>query len=249
MTIFRPCIDLHNGKVKQIVGSTLSSKTEVNFETDKSPVWYANLYKKDRLTGGHIIMLGGENSSVAKAALESYPNALQIGGGITLDNAEEYINAGASHVIITSLLFPNGKFDLSDLILLSSKIGKEHIVIDLSCNSDRNILLKYWKDKSNIILTPELLNILSHYCDEFLIHACDVEGKQNGMDIELIKFLSEYSPIKTTYAGGARDISDLYLVNEISNGKIDLTIGSALDIFGGKLKYTDCVKFNVEINT
>jgi phosphoribosylformimino-5-aminoimidazole carboxamide ribotide isomerase len=257
MTKFRPCIDLHDGRVKQIVGSSLSDSgagLKTNFETDRSPAWFAELYKKDSVRGGHVIMLGKGNVDAAKAALAAYPGGLQVGGGITADNALEYLNAGASHVIVTSWIFPDGKLDRERLERLSQTVGKERLVLDLSCKrvsdpEDANprwkIATNRWQTLIDIEITAETLEDLSRYCDEFLIHAADVEGKQQGMDNELIMFLAEYSPIPCTYAGGAKSLKDLEHCKKISNGKIDLTIGSALDLFGGKgVKYEDCVRFN-----
>ena len=257
MTKFRPCIDLHDGRVKQIVGSSLSDNgagLKTNFETDRSPAWFAELYKKDSVRGGHVIMLGKGNVDAAKAALAAYPGGLQVGGGITADNALEYLDAGASHVIVTSWIFPDGKLDRERLERLSQTVGKERLVLDLSCKrvsdpEDANprwkIATNRWQTLIDIEITAETLEDLSRYCDEFLIHAADVEGKQQGMDDELIMFLAEYSPIPCTYAGGAKSLKDLEHCKKISNGKIDLTIGSALDLFGGKgVKYEDCVRFN-----
>ena len=257
MTKFRPCIDLHDGRVKQIVGSSLSDSgagLKTNFETDRSPAWFAELYKKDGIKGGHVIMLGKGNVDAAKAALAAYPGGLQVGGGITADNAQEYLDAGASHVIVTSWIFPDGKLDRERLERLSKTVGKEHLVLDLSCKrvSDPDeakprwkIAINRWQTLIDIEITAETLIDLSTYCDEFLIHAADVEGKQQGMDDELIMFLAEHSPIPCTYAGGAKSLTDLKHCKQISNGLIDLTIGSALDLFGGKgVKYDDCVKFN-----
>ena len=257
MTKFRPCIDLHDGRVKQIVGSSLSDSgagLKTNFETDRSPAWFAELYKKDGIRGGHVIMLGKGNVDAAKAALAAYPGGLQVGGGITADNALEYLDAGASHVIVTSWIFPEGKLDRERLERLSQTVGKERLVLDLSCKrvsdpEDANprwkIATNRWQTLIDIEITAETLEDLSRYCDEFLIHAADVEGKQQGMDDELIMFLAEFSPIPCTYAGGAKSLKDLEHCKKISNGKIDLTIGSALDLFGGKgVKYEDCVRFN-----
>jgi len=251
MTKFRPCIDLHDGRVKQIVGSSLSDSgagLKTNFETDRSPAWFAELYKKDCIRGGHVIMLGKGNEQAAKAALGAYPGGLQVGGGITADNAKEYLDAGASHVIVTSWIFPEGHLDRERLERLSKTVGKKHLVLDLSCkrfDKGWKIAINRWQTLIDIGITAENLADLSNYCDEFLIHAADVEGKQQGMDDELIVFLSKYSPIPCTYAGGARTLADLEHCKEISNGKIDLTIGSALDLFGGTgVKYDDCVKFN-----
>ena len=257
MTKFRPCIDLHEGRVKQIVGSSLSDSgagLKTNFETDRSPAWFAELYKKDGIKGGHVIMLGKGNVEAAKAALAAYPGGLQVGGGINADNAQEYLDAGASHVIVTSWIFPDGKLDRERLERLSKTVGKEHLVLDLSCKwvSEPDeaqprwkIAINRWQTLIDIEITVETLTDLSSYCDEFLIHAADVEGKQQGMDDELIMFLAEHSPIPCTYAGGAKSLADLKHCKQISNGLIDLTIGSALDLFGGKgVKYDDCVKFN-----
>ncbi|WP_163436854.1 phosphoribosylformimino-5-aminoimidazole carboxamide ribotide isomerase [Fibrobacter succinogenes] len=256
MTKFRPCIDLHDGRVKQIVGSSLNDSgtgLKTNFETDRSPAWFAELYKKDGIKGGHVIMLGKGNTEAAKAALAAYPGGLQVGGGITADNAKEYLDAGASHVIVTSWIFPEGKLDRERLELLSKTVGKEHLVLDLSCKRVSapeeeprwKIAINRWQTLIDIEVNKETLEDLSRYCDEFLIHAADVEGKQQGMDDELIMFLAEHSPIPCTYAGGAKSLADLKHCKQISNGTIDLTIGSALDLFGGKgVKYDDCVKFN-----
>ena len=256
MTKFRPCIDLHDGKVKQIVGSSLSDSgagLKTNFETDRSSAWFAELYKRDGIKGGHVIMLGKGNESAAKDALSAYPGGLQVGGGINAQNAKEYIDAGASHVIVTSWIFPDGKLDRSRLDELVKTVGKEHLILDLSCKRTGfvngkpqwKIATNRWQTIIDIEITKETLEDLAQYCDEFLVHAADVEGKQQGMDDELIFFLAKNSPIPVTYAGGAKSLEDLIHCKEISNGKVDLTIGSALDLFGGKgVKYDDCVKFN-----
>ena len=256
MTKFRPCIDLHDGKVKQIVGSSLSDSgtgLKTNFETDRSSSWFAELYKKDGIKGGHVIMLGKGNESAAKDALSAYPGGLQVGGGINAQNAMEYIQAGASHVIVTSWIFPDGKLDRERLAELVRTVGKEHLILDLSCKrtgivdgkQQWKIATNRWQTIIDIEITKETLEDLAKSCDEFLVHAADVEGKQQGMDDDLIRFLAENSPIPVTYAGGAKSLEDLKHCKEISNGKIDLTIGSALDLFGGKgVKYDDCVKFN-----
>ena len=78
-----------------------------------------------------------------------------------------------------------------------------------------------------------------------LVHAADVEGKCEGIDERLVEFLGSHCPIPVTYAGGARSFEDLATVDLLSEGKVDLTIGSALDIFGGmQVKYSDCVEWN-----
>ncbi len=251
MTLFRPCIDLHGGKVKQIVGATLSDSGQglrTNFVSEKPAEFYAALYQKDNLRGGHVIMLGSGNEAAAQKALSTYPNALQIGGGINPENAENYLKAGASHVIVTSYLFENGEFSESRLNEISRAIDKKHLVLDLSCKRTANgwaIATNRWQTLTHTEITKETLSYFSTYCSEFLIHAADVEGKQQGIDEKLIVFLATNSPIPVTYAGGAKNIQDLELCQSLSNGKIDMTIGSALDIFGGNgAKYADCVAFN-----
>jgi len=245
MSKFRPCIDLHNGKVKQIVGSSLSqneSELKTNFISQKPAEWYAELYKKDGLKGGHIIMLGSGNEEAATRALKAYPKGMQIGGGINKENAEKYLEAGAAAVIITSYIFPNGKFSLENLKTLSSKIGKEHLVVDLSCYG-MIVAINRWQTLTDFHITKENLEMISEYCCEFLVHAAGVEGKQQGMDLELIKFLGANSPIPATYAGGANSLKDFETCDELSKGRVDLTIGSALDIFGGSVPYEGCRKF------
>lgn len=251
MTRFRPCIDLHNGQVKQIVGGSLKDQgpgPETNFVSDKGAAWYASLYKEDKLSGGHVIKLGPGNEEAALAALRAYPKGLQIGGGINLENAEKYLKAGASQVIVTSWVFQDGQLDWARVEALSQKIGPQNLVLDLSCrrcDSGWKVATDRWQTITETAITPEVLKKLAKYCSEFLIHAADVEGKQAGMDLELIEFLGKHSPIPCTYAGGASQLEDLDLVNRLSNGKVDLTIGSALDIFGGKgVKYQDCVEWN-----
>ncbi len=256
MTKFRPCIDLHDGKVKQIVGSSLSDSgagLKTNFETDRSSAWFAELYKKDGIKGGHVIMLGKGNESAAKDALSAYPGGMQVGGGINAQNALEYIQAGASHVIVTSWIFPDGKLDRERLAELVRTVGKEHLILDLSCKRTGmvdgkpqwKIATNRWQTIIDIEINKETLEDLAKSCDEFLVHAADVEGKQQGMDDDLIVFLAKHSPIPVTYAGGARSLADLEHCRQISDGKIDLTIGSALDLFGGDgVKYEDCVRFN-----
>lgn len=255
MTKFRPCIDLHDGKVKQIVGSSLSDSGQglkTNFETDMSPAAFAEMYKRDEIKGGHVIMLGKGNEAAAKAALKAYEGGLQVGGGINDTNAKEYLDAGASHVIVTSWLFPNDELDLERLALLKRTIGKERLVLDLSCKRTSggetpswNVATNRWQTLTSTRITEQVLENLAKSCDEFLIHAADVEGKQQGMDDKLIEFLAQASPIPVTYAGGAKCLADLEHCKQISNGKVDLTIGSALDIFGGKgVKYDDCIAFN-----
>jgi phosphoribosylformimino-5-aminoimidazole carboxamide ribotide isomerase len=252
MTIFRPCIDLHQGKVKQIVGGTLSDSGEglrTNFVSAHDARWYAEMYRKDGLSGGHVIMLGQGNESEAEAALKAFPGGLQIGGGLDDTNAMRYLDAGASHVIVTSWLFPGGKFDFDRLKRISSRVGKKRLVVDLSCRRRGDgwfVAINRWQTVTDSRIEAVFLDRLAAYCDEFLIHAADVEGRCEGMDWELVDLLAKISPLPTTYAGGSRDASDLARLASVGDGRLDLSIGSALDIFGGSLvRYADCVAFNL----
>ena len=245
---FRPCIDLHNGKVKQIVGGSLAdgSEPETNFVSEKPPAWYAELYKKDGLTGGHVIKLGPDNNDAAREALAAWPGGLQVGGGIAGENAKVWIEAGASHVIVTSYLFQKGQLAPSRLDLLLDAITPEKLVIDLSCrkkDGEYYVVTDRWQTFTNMVVNRHSLKTLGSYCAEFLIHGVDVEGKQQGMDEELIKMLSDYCPIPCVYAGGVRNFQDLEKLNKAGQGRIDVTIGSALDIFGGTMAYEDVVVF------
>lgn len=259
---FRPCIDLHKGQVKQIVGSTLTTndnkegndnheqqELKTNFVSNHPASYYAKMYEHDELYGGHIIMLGDGCYDVAKDALLSTKrNLLQIGGGININNCMEWIDYGASHVIITSYIFVNGNISYERLNLLKNKIGKEKLVLDLSCRKKLNtndyyVVTDKWQTYTNLIVNQETLHNLSQYCDEFLIHGVDVEGKQCGILNDLIILLTN-SPIPVTYAGGIRNMDDIQLIGQLSNNTIDYTIGSALDIFGGKLSYNDVVQYH-----
>ena len=247
--MFRPCIDLHEGKVKQIVGGTLGDAgLRTNFVSEKPARWFAELYKRDDLRGGHVIMLGAGNEAEARSALAAFPGGLHIGGGINSENARSWLDAGASHVIVTSWVFRDGKADWERLGELEKKIGKDKLVLDLSCRKrDGNyfVVTDRWQKFTGLIVNAETLKKFSDYCAEFLVHAVDVEGLCRGIDRELVELLGKFSPIPTTYAGGANSISDLETVTKLSGGKVDLTIGSALDIFGGNgVKYEDCVEFN-----
>ncbi|MDQ1912781.1 phosphoribosylformimino-5-aminoimidazole carboxamide ribotide isomerase [Paenibacillus sp. GD4] len=247
---FRPCIDLHDGKVKQIVGSTLleGQKEDLvtNFESDKSAADYARMYARDGLRGGHVIMLGKGNEEAALSALKAYPGGLQIGGGINDTNAEKYLNAGASHVIVTSYVFQNGQIDFDRLKGLVQIVGKERLVLDLSCRKRDHsyyVMTDRWQKYTSYEVTKQNLDELSQYCDEFLIHAVDVEGMCRGIEKELVESLGAWVTIPTTYAGGVSQLSDMDLVNRLGGGKIDLTIGSALDIFGGSIPYEQVVSW------
>ncbi|KAH8106148.1 Phosphoribosylformimino-5-aminoimidazole carboxamide ribotide isomerase [Cristinia sonorae] len=253
-SVFRPCIDLHDGKVKQIVGGTLkdnSADLKTNFVASHPPQLYAELYKKYGLTGGHVIMLGKGNDEAARAALAAWPGGLQVGGGINDKNALEWLEAGASKIIVTSYLFPDGTFSLERLQKLSSVVGKERLVVDVSCRRVGGswfVATDKWQTITPMEITEETLKLLSEYCSEFLIHAADVEGLCQGIDEELVEKLGEWANIPITYAGGARAIADLETVNRLSNGKVDLTYGSSLDIFGGSLvKFDDLVAYDAEV--
>jgi phosphoribosylformimino-5-aminoimidazole carboxamide ribotide isomerase len=237
--------------VKQIVGGTLGAGPErvwTNFVSDRSAAWYAALYRRDGLRGGHVIMLGPGNEGEARAALATYPGGLQIGGGVHLDNARNWLDAGASHVIVTSWVFRGGRVDLDRLSQLAEAVGKERLVLDLSSRrrgSDYFVVTDRWQKLTDLALSRESLEKLAACCAEFLIHAVDVEGQCRGIDQELVSRLAEWSPIPATYAGGASSLADLETVTRLGQGKIDLTIGSALDIFGGSgVRYEEAVAFN-----
>ncbi|GAA6034807.1 hypothetical protein JCM8097_009308 [Rhodosporidiobolus ruineniae] len=248
-SLFRPCIDIHAGKVKQIVGGSLDTAAlQTNFVSEHDAAYYASLYRQHNLTGGHVIKLGPGNDEAARSALQAWPNALQIGGGITEDNAQEWIDAGAEKVIVTSYLFPGAKFSEERLRRLSEKVGKERLVVDVSCRRRDDtwvVAMDRWQVMTDMEVNADSLALLSQYCSEFLIHAADVEGLCKGIDEELVQKLGEWTTIPCTYAGGAKSIDDLPLVNRLSNGKVDITYGSAVDIFGGKLvKFDELVKYN-----
>jgi phosphoribosylformimino-5-aminoimidazole carboxamide ribotide isomerase len=249
--MFRPCIDLHEGKVKQLVGGTLSddsTRVKTNFVAEYSASWYAELYKKDNLRGGHVIMLGPGNEDEARAALRAFPGGLQIGGGINAENARQWLDAGASHVIVTSWVFREGKVDWERLKQLNEAVGKDHLVIDLSCrrrDGDYFVVTDHWQKFTEVKVNVDSTRKFAEWCAEFLIHAVDVEGLCRGIDQELVSNLGEWVTIPATYAGGANSLADLELVTRIGRGKIDLTIGSALDIFGGSgVRYQDLIEFN-----
>ena len=249
--MFRPCIDLHEGQVKQIVGGSLSESgagLRTNFVSEKSAAWYAELYRRDGLKGGHIIQLGAGNDTAARAALAAYPGGLHLGGGVNLDNAPGWLEAGASHVIVTSWVFREGRVDWDRLAQLVAAIGRSRLVLDLSCRrreDDYFVVTDRWQKFTSEKISPELLLQLAVYCDEFLIHAADVEGLCRGIDHELVARLAEWTPLPTTYAGGAKSLADLEEVTRLGRGRIDLTIGSALDIFGGTgVQYAEVVEFN-----
>ncbi len=251
---FRPCIDIHNGKVKQIVGSSLQdagNKARENFVADRGADFYARMYKELHLKGGHIILLNPADSPYYEltknqgiAALKATPGLLQIGGGITADNAGEFLEAGASHVIVTSFVFRNGRINQTNLKKLVKAVGKERIVLDLSCKragDDYLIVTDRWQKFTDVPLSEETLDRLSDYCDEFLIHAADVEGRQQGIEENVARVLGKWARKPVTYAGGVKDIKDIERLKKLGKGRVDVTVGSALDIFGGELKMQDVI--------
>lgn len=254
---FRPCVDIHNGKVKQIVGSSLSidaSSAKENFVSSKSAADFALLYKKDMLTGGHAIKLSGtrEDDEAMLSALKAYPGGLQAGGGMNSANCLKYLEAGASHIIVTSWLFEEGHFNMSRLEELVKICGKDHIVIDLSCmkngSGDYIAAMNRWKTVTDLAVNGQSLKELSSYCDEFLVHAIASEGLRKGPDKELISLLADaaenglHNGAKITYAGGIATFYDIGKVKRYGKGLVDFTVGSALDIFGGSMSYEKCAK-------
>lgn len=249
---FRPCIDLHGGRVKQIVGSTLrdgsGDSLRTNFSSDLPPSYYAARYREDNLPGGHVIMLGPGNESAALDALRAWPGGLQLGGGITLDNAARWLEQGASHVIVTSHVFHNGLLDEERLRQLRDRVGRERLVLDLSCrfrDDGYYVVTDRWQKFTSLQVSGPTLARLAEFCDEFLVHAVDVEGKCMGVDDRLIRLLAEHATIPTTYAGGVASMADLELIRDAGRGRLDATVGSALDIFGGSgLTYVEVVAFH-----
>ena len=251
MTLFKPCIDLHDGQVKQIVGGSLNDAgtgLKTNFVASQPPEHFAGRYREDRLEGGHVIKLGPGNDAAAKRALAAWPDHLHIGGGIDIDSAQGWIESGASKVIVTSWLFPDSVYSAERLLALSNRLSRNRLVVDLSCRrrGDRwFVATNRWQTVTTFELTEIALNALAKSCSEFLIHAADVEGLCNGIDQELVAALGRWSPIPCVYAGGGKALEDLMLVDRLSNGRVDLTFGSALDLFGGtQVKYADCVAWN-----
>ena len=253
MTLFRPCIDLHDGKVKQIVGGTLADDgagLRTNFVAEQGAEWFAARYRADALVGGHVIKLGPGNDAAAQAALAAWPDVLHLGGAIDAGNASGWIAAGAGKVIVTSWLFPGARFSDERLAALARAIGRERLVVDLSCRRrDQRwvVAIDRWQTMTDVALDEPFLARVAAHCSEFLIHAADVEGLCRGIDGDLVAALGRWSPIPCTYAGGAKDLADLALVDRLSAGRVDLTYGSALDLFGGTLvRYADCVAWNRE---
>ena len=249
---FRPCIDIHNGKVKQIVGGSLrdaGDSAEENFVSGQDASFYARLYRSHGLEGGHIILLNAKDSPYFEAtrtqalqALKSYPGGLQIGGGITAENAGEYLEAGAAKVIVTSYVFRKGQVDYERLKALSAKVGKDRLVLDLSCRKKGEryyIVTDRWQKFTDIALNRESLEEFARYCGELLIHAVDVEGRARGIEQDVARLLGEWGKLPVTYAGGIHCIEDLILLKELGQGRLDFTVGSALDLFGGGMKFEE----------
>jgi len=244
MMRFRPCIDLHKGKVKQIVGSSLrdSGDAVTNFEATQPPSYFAEMYWREGLSGGHVIMLGPGNEEAAREALGCHPGNLQVGGGINPENAAEWLAAGADKVIVTSYLFNDGALDMDKVRRISDAVQREKLVIDLSCvwkDEAYHVATNRWQTVCEFTLDGDSLSALATHCAEFLVHAVGVEGKQGGIDARLVTLLADWSPIPVTYAGGIRNLDDIEEIRRAGKGRVDFTVGSALDIFGGSLPYAD----------
>ncbi len=251
---FRPCIDIHQGAVKQIVGGTLHDDSHPlieNYVSDRDAAYYARIFKDDSLSGGHVIMLGPGNEREALKALQAFPGGLQIGGGITAENAACFLRQGASHVIVTSYIFEEAEVSYKNLERINREIGKDKLVLDLSCrvkNGAYFVTTNRWRTFTNFQVNAENLQKLAGYCAEFLIHAVDVEGMRQGIDPELVEKLGLWTTIPTTYAGGVRSFEDLDFIAKLGRKKLDVTIGSALDMFGGDLPYQDVVQWQNQFN-
>lgn len=253
---FRPCIDIHNGSVKQIVGGSLADEGDLaqeNFVSAQDAAFFAKLYREYELAGGHIILLNPPSSSYyeetrrqALSALSAYPGGLQVGGGITPENASVFLKAGASHVIVTSYVFSEGLVQYDRLRTLVKEVGKERLVLDLSVRSRDGryyIVTDRWQKYTSVELDGETLDEFSDYCDEFLIHAVDVEGKSGGIEEPLAELLGEWGKIPITYAGGVHSFEDLDRLKQLGRDRLDVTIGSALDLFGGKMAFRDVLAY------
>lgn len=247
---FRPCIDLHQGQVKQIVGSTLrdGAVPETNFVAEKPPAYFAELYRHDNLHGGHVIMLGPGNEQAATHALATFPGGLQLGGGINANNAADWLDRGAAQVIVTSYAFRDGQLHRDNLQRVVDAAGRERLVLDLSCGLRDGlyvVMTDRWQQATDFEINADNLAFLAESCCEFLVHATDVEGKQQGVDEELVALLGKIAPIPTTYAGGVRSQADIDVIDRLGQGKLDFTVGSALDIFGGTgLNYEEMAAVN-----
>lgn len=253
---FRPCIDIHNGKVKQIVGGSLKdecNQARENFVSNQDAAFFAKFYKNAGLRGGHIIMLNASGSEFyeetrkqAFSALRAYPGGMQAGGGITPENAGSFLEAGASHVIVTSYVFRDGRIHYDRLKKMVAAVGKKHLVLDLSCKKTERgylVVTDRWQRMTEERVEEALLDKLSGFCDEFLIHAVDVEGKAEGIEEELAVLLGQWGKIPMTYAGGVHSYEDLNLLCKLGQNHLNVTIGSALDLFGGNLHWESVLEF------
>ncbi len=253
---FRPCIDIHNGSVKQIVGGSLTDQNDAakeNFVALQDAAFFAGLYREYQIKNGHIILLNAASSPYYEAtkrqalsALNAYPGGLQAGGGITPDNAGEFLDAGASHVIVTSYVFQDGRIQYDKLTNLVKKVGKKNLVLDLSARKRGGhyyIVTDRWQKYTDVELREETLCELAGYCDEFLVHAVDVEGKAEGIEEEVVELLGNWGKIPVTYAGGVHSFDDLKRLKELGRDKVHVTIGSALDLFGGDMKLEQVLKY------
>lgn len=249
---FRPCIDIHNGKVKQLVGGSVADagdSAEENFVAQQDAAWFARFFQEKNLKNGHVVLLNGSNSPYYEAtrrqameALAAYPGGLQIGGGVHAGNAKEYLEAGASHVIVTSYVFRDGNISYEHLFELADAVGKQKLVLDLSCRKKDGqyyIVTNRWQKYTKVALNADILDIMAAFCDEFLIHAVDVEGKVNGIETELVEMLGDWNRIPITYAGGIRSMEDVETIRKLGKQKIHITVGSALDLYGGSMKFED----------
>lgn len=252
---FRPCIDIHNGKVKQIVGGSLTDlgdKAQENFVSGQDASFYAALYRDTDIRGGHVILLNSADSPYyeesrrqAFLALGTFPGGLQIGGGVCPENAQEYLDAGASHVIVTSYVFRDGRISWENLEKIEAAAGREHLVLDLSCRkkgSQYFIVTDRWQKFTEVPVTLETMEALGGFCDEFLVHAVDVEGKARGIEKELAALLSQYTARPVTYAGGVGSMEDICILRQYGQNRLDVTVGSALDLFGGTIPFKELVR-------
>lgn len=253
---FRPCIDIHNGKVKQLVGGSVQDQGDCareNFVSSQDADWYAARFAEKNLKNGHVILLNGKDSPYYEAtrkqalrALGAYPGGLQVGGGITADNAQEYLDAGASHVIVTSYVFQNGTICFENLYRLVELVGRRRLVLDLSCRKKDGqyyIVTDRWQKYTKVALSPDILTMLASFCDEFLIHGVDVEGKRSGIEEELIEMLGGWNRLPITYAGGIRSFADIDQIRKAGKNRIHITVGSALDLYGGELSFDEVAAY------
>lgn len=253
---FRPCIDIHNGKVKQLIGGSVQDQGDIaseNYVSKEGAAWFARLFADKNLKNGHVILLNKKDSPFyeqtrqqALEALRTYPKGLQVGGGITADNAKEYLEAGASHVIVTSYVFQNGTISFENLYRLVETVGRNKLVLDLSCrkrDGQYYIVTDRWQKYTHVALSEDILTMLASFCDEFLIHGVDVEGKRSGIEEELIDLLGRWHQIPITYAGGIRSFEDIEKIRKAGGDRIHITIGSALDLYGGSLSFEDTIRY------